>query len=279
MPLPFLPPNQPSFLEAAGQLFGSSPKQTGTGFSTGPIPSASGLGTRQLPNERAGVTQRNLIHWMIPEGPVIQMYINPQSIRYTFKKLINKTQTKGGYILQYWGEELGELTITGTTGTSGIEGINVLADLYRNEQVAFDPYALFLAAKADQDAQNANALDLFGAGSALGAGANVIGSLLGGATGAAPQPPSPTLASLAFTVEMYWSGEVYRGYFTGFNINESADQLGLFTYDLAFTVTQKRGLRQNFLGWHRSATSGPSDSGEFGPPHSFGQLITAGKVF
>jgi hypothetical protein len=274
----FPPPAQPQDpFDLAGQLFGSNP-QPANGFAADIVPSPGGLGTRQsqIPDNRAAYSRRNLMHWMVPEGPIIQMYINPQNVRYSYKKLISNQRTKGGYVLQYWGEELTILNISGTTGTSGIEGINVLYDLYRNEQVAFDPFALAVAAKAQQDAAAANSADLFGASSALSAGSNFVSSLFGAAQGVGPTAAiqTPTLASLAFTVELYWSGEVYRGYFTEFSVIENAEKLGLFDYEMGFTVTQKRGLRQNFLGWHRSAVSGPSNSNPvYGTPHSFGQLV------
>ncbi len=275
MPFPTQPQDP---FDLAGQLFGTNPLPA-NGFAVDSFSSAGGLGAtqqNQLPNNRPAYSKRNLIHWLVPEGPIIQMYINPQNIRYTYKKLINSQKTKGGYVLQYWGEELTTLAISGTTGTSGIEGINVLYDLYRNEQIAFDPFALAIAAKAQQDQAAANSSDLFGLDSALNSGSNFISSLIGASQTIGPSAmiQTPTLASLAFTVELYWSGEVYRGYFTDFSVTENAEKLGLFDYDMNFTVTQKRGFRQNFLGWHKSATSGPSNSNPIsGIPHSFGQLV------
>jgi hypothetical protein len=57
------------------------------------------------------------------------------------------------------------------------------------------------------------------------------------------------------------------------NVEESATKLGLFDYSMEFTVTQKRGLRLNFMPWHRSAVNGPSNSDPaFGPPYSFSTL-------
>ena len=74
------------------------------------------------------------------------MYVNPAAITYSHKKLISKDRTKGGYTLQYWGEELSSLNISGTTGAAGVEGINVLYEIYRAEQYAFDGTGLSLAA-------------------------------------------------------------------------------------------------------------------------------------
>jgi hypothetical protein len=71
--------------------------------------------------------------------------------------------------------------------------------------------------------------------------------------------PKPTLGYYATTVEMYWMGEVYRGFFTKFDVTESVDPLGIFNYNLTFMATQKRGLRRNYMPWHHAATQGPSD--------------------
>lgn len=261
--------------DIANQFLGGNDPAFSDGFAAVNIPSASGLGTRQgrLPNGRIGVFNRNLMHWLVPEGPIIQMYINPQQVKYNYLKNIENQRTKGGFVIQYWGEALTILDISGTTGTSGIEGINVLLDIYRNEQIAFDPFALLLASKQNQDTF---AGDVFGIGSALSSGENFLDALSGASQEAFPQTtnPGPTLASLAMQVELYWSGEVWRGYFNSFSVTESATNIGMFDYEMKFTVTQKRGLRRNFFAWHRSAVSGPSNSDpRVGVPHSFSNIV------
>jgi hypothetical protein len=263
--------------DIAGQFLGGNDPNYSDGFRASNVPSASGLGTRQgrLPNQRTAAFNRKLMHWLVPEGPIIQMYINPQQVRYNYSKNIENQRTKGGFVIQYWGEALTTLDISGTTGTSGIEGINVLLDIYRNEQLAFDPYALFLAAKQNQDTY---AGDVFGIGSALSSGENFLDALAGASQEAFPQTtkPAPTLASIASQVELYWSGEVWRGYFNSFSVTESAQNIGMFDYEISFTVTQKRGFRRNFFAWHRSAVSGPSNSDPVvGTPHSFSNLTGA----
>ena len=37
---------------------------------------------------------------------VVPVYINPQQINLRERKIINKQLTKGGYVIQYWGEEM-----------------------------------------------------------------------------------------------------------------------------------------------------------------------------
>lgn len=263
-----LPPRQPSDFNLSNDLLGSQ---------GGPLNNTPDLPTRQgqLPSNRPATSNRKLMHWLIPDGPMVQMYMNPQSVRYNFKKDISQQRTKGGFLLQYWGPGLTNLEIEGTTGTSGIEGINVLRDVYENEQLAFDPVALAFASKKDKELSAAN----FG-----GLDSNVFSDLTSGhfvqdifnaqKRIIFPTSSGPTLASLAFQVELYWSGEVYRGFFTGFVVTESVTKLGFFDYTMSFVATQRRGFRQNFLAWHRSPTAGPSHSDpNFGAPYSFSSLI------
>ncbi len=206
-------------------------------------PPITGEGSRyrSIQPNRQAVAVRNMMKFFVPDVGIIEMYVNPQSVTYNDSKVISETRTKGGYTLQYWGPDLTKISINGTTGSSGIEGINVLKDVYDAEQVAFDKYGLLYASEYNMDAQLSS-------------------------TG-------PSLASLAFTVELYWSGWIYRGYFKSFRVDEKADKLGLFDYDMQFVATQKRGLRLNFLPYHRSPVHGPSNSDpDFGVPYSYNGL-------
>jgi hypothetical protein len=246
------------------------------GFDASVPPSKSGFAVRQsrVPSGRDAVHVRNMVRWFVPETGIVEMYVNPQGITYQSKKHINEIRTKGGYIAQYWGEQLGTLAINGTTGSSGIEGINVLEDVYRAEQLAFDPYALALESKREEESST-----IFGdvnPNSILGLAADVtedigdmaVNILDSGSADATRQRPS--LASLAFSVEMYWSGWVFRGWFTDFSVEEKADNLGLFDYRINFTYTQRRGWRPNFMPWHRSPTDGPSNTDPiYGRPYSY----------
>jgi hypothetical protein len=237
-------------------------------------PASGGIGSRQsrVPSGRRALSRRQMLCWLVPEQPIIQMYINPEQLVFNYGKQINETRTKGGFSVQYWGENLTTINGSGTTGTSGIEGMNILLDIYRNEQLIFDPYALFMQAEKDRlTAINTNIdiIDIFDDD------AKGLGDILQGKAEASPTKTAarPSLASLATGVEMYWMGEVYRGFFKTFVITESAQALGLFSYSFNFTVTQKRGIRNNFLAWHKSPNHGPSDSSQDGPPHSFSSLI------
>lgn len=217
--------------------------------------------TNVRPTRENAVIKRNIIHWFIPEIGVVEMYVNPNSIGYSQTKLISKDKTKNGFALQYFGEDLLTLNISGTTGSSGIEGINVLNEVYRAEQLAFDPMAIQLYA-ASNDISNQIG-SLFGNGIA-GAIGSAVGSAIfggGGNTGLAGGINNnvPTLASVAFGIEMYYMGMVYRGYFTSMSFNERADNF-LWDYSMNFIVIQKRGYRGNYFNFHRPANQGPSNN-------------------
>lgn len=204
-------------------------------FSTGPnVRHAQGISNRD----------KQVMTWRLPDGTGVQMYINPENFQIAESKQINATRTKGGYVVQYWGDNLTQLTLSGTTGSSGIKGINVLRDIYRSENRAFELVAASqnqqLALRAGQSGEG---LDLAGAGNALRDLAQELRErnfIL-----------RPSLASLALNVMLFYQGVQYRGYFTNFQITESISKLGLFDYNLTFMVTETRGRRENFMAWHR----------------------------
>ena len=65
------------------------------------------------------------------------LYLNPQSINATYRKIQNRQQTKGGFVIQYWGEDLVTLAINGITGAAGMSEINKLLSIYRHDQIHY----------------------------------------------------------------------------------------------------------------------------------------------
>ena len=219
---------------------------------------------KSIPDSSVEYGKRKMLKWLVPERGVIEMYINPQSIRIHQQKIIKPERSKGGFIIQYWGEELINITIAGHTGSSGIAGINVLNDIYRGEQVAFDVIALEALSKSQSEDESFLTAALPGLGDILDLGKNLGNNVQGSSL----TIPKPTLGYYASSIEMYWMGEIYRGFFESFDITESATMLGIFEYNLTFKATQKRGMRRNYLAWQHPATSGPSDHNTV--PMSFG---------
>jgi hypothetical protein len=235
----------------------------------------NGLPSSKVPTYKDSQLKRNIITWFIPEFGIVRMYVNPDSIQYNFDKIIQKERTKGGFTLQYWGEELPKLTLSGTTGSSGIEGINVLYEIYRAEQYAMDTVGLSLAAASANQSNNvvSNLTGLAGAGSSTSNLLNSLQSVIGLDSDSSLMTSNiNSLAQLAFTVEMYYNGWVFRGYFQNMTINERADNF-LITYNITFNVTQRRGYRTNYFPWAKSAVQGPS---QYTSPPSFSGNVISG---
>ena len=212
----------------------------------------------------------------------VQMYINPQNIAINDKKLINTQMTKGGYAVQYWGEELTTMTISGTTGSGGVEAINILRSVYRHEQIQFKQILSNRMKEAAEEANQASlnalkdmnqpdysasvggvlagAADLFTGGMYTNL-VNGVQTLTDVMTGDFTLPDrkeydnfstAPSLVSLATAITIHYGGEIFRGFFNTMSVTESAEKPGLFDYNMQFTVLKRTGERQNFMPWHRN---------------------------
>jgi len=206
----------------------------------------------------------------------LQIYINPQSIDIKESKLVSHTLAKGGYIVQYWGEELPVMSVEGTTGSGGIEAINILRDIYRSEQLTMRRVLLSRANRFGDDTNTAiensssattaagllEAIDTFAGGAATdivegtrSAIEEVTDAFLGISDDSSKIGLVPSLGAFAISVDIFFQGVKYRGFFKDFSARESADSPGLFNYSFTFMITRIMGKRQNFMPWHRSPTT------------------------
>jgi hypothetical protein len=207
----------------------------------------------------------------------VPMYINPQSVDIKESKLIQHTLTKGGYMVQYWGEELPTMTVSGTTGSGGIEAINILRDIYRHEQLIMRKILKERAEKFGantiqtfEDSSSATAAaglleavdQLFqgGVSDIIDGTQSFLDSVVDAFNGVSSSAESdkfaivPTLASFAVSIDIFFQGVKYRGFFKSFSSREVAESPGIFNYDFVFMITRKTGRRNNFMPWHRSPT-------------------------
>jgi hypothetical protein len=222
------------------------------------------------PQTPKGRKSRQLIRWRVPGLGFVDMYINPQQMDIAEKKVIQKQRTKGGYIIQYWGEELTTVRIQGNTGASGIEGINILRKVYRAEQDSFQQVAQMLADRANAFSVGGNIASLITQSTAQSSGSaagRLSGGLITGLLGGNTTPATlPTLGSLAVSVEMYFQGWVFKGFFESFDVQESVSNgVGVYNYTLMFTVLDRRGERSNYMPWHRT----PAVFDDVGKPRGF----------
>jgi hypothetical protein len=205
---------------------------------------------------------------------VVPMYISPSTVSIRDAKRISDTMTKGGYIVQYWGEALTSINVGGTTGSGGIEAITILRDVYRNEhlQMKEDITARIRESQnkivsAWENEDDPSNISQFG---------GILNDLSGGISGNWIEGTksfinnvvdsfdqlvdentksiilAPTLASYAVSVDMYHQGEKFRGYFKGFSVTERGQSPGLFDYSFDFIVLKRSGKRVNFMPWHRN---------------------------
>ena len=199
-----------------------------------------------LPNTRlgAGVTNRDkqIMTWMLPNGSTVQMYINPESFVVAESKQIQQIRTKGGFVVQYWGDNLTRLTLTGTTGSSGVKGINILRDIYRSENRIFEVVAASQTNSLINEFQSSvsNANSASGLVSYMSQQLRNRNFIL-----------RPSLASLALGITLFYQGIQYRGFFTSMTTTEDVNRLGLFQYSIEFMATDIIGRRNNFMAWHR----------------------------
>lgn len=170
---------------------------------------------------------RTLIVWEIPtvgSPAFIEMYVNPESLSIKDSKILNPQRTKGGYILQYYGEELTEISLNGNTGSGGIEALNVLRDIYRSEQISVQ---------------------------------EIISS-----NGSASKRRQ-SLAQLASSVVMWYQGQGYRGFFTNFGMDEAVSGLIKYNMVFK-AVETIGAPRKNSMPWQRkpwSTLDNPSTDG------------------
>lgn len=207
---------------------------------------------------------------------LIPCYISPQELSVDESKIINETFTKGGFYIEYWGENLPVIRARGTSGSGGIEVIEILRAVYRNEQIQMERLLLERAREASDKSQEdinsasvgrgvLSALDsLFengvseiinGFDSTIEQITNIFDDSVEERTN--PTTLIPSTGTFAVSVDLFMQGYKYRGYFTDFNVSESAEQPGLFDYSFTFKVLRRSGKRSNFMPWHRN----PYDAG------------------
>lgn len=228
------------------------------------------------------MTKRNVMQFIVPVNldslssfnigarAVIPFYINPENVQIQDTKLIQKTLTKGGFSIQYWGEDLSTLSASGMTGSGGIEAAYLLRDVYRHEQLQMNKIILerLMEAQAAEVAAAASAdvsPDTFystvdaltsGALSQVVDGVESIIEAVGNSY--STEEPiqqvylTPTAAAFATSIDLYFSGERFRGYFENFSITENAQTPGIINYQFSFVITRRWGTRKNFMPWHRN---------------------------
>lgn len=222
---------------------------------------------------KAGQTRihrrRRRILWEVPnKGYFVEMYLNPQNIDIKSQKIITQIRTKGGYMIQHWGEELDEITFQGHTGANGIEGIDVLRDVYRaenkkNESIYKTVQDIFRT-KDRQEFQTVGEITN-AIGHVLGSENQTFGGLVKGQDLIGSGKVNleaflkgreyvKSLAQRAAGVTCHYQGISYKGYFRSFSVNETTQRQGIFSYTMIFRVTETIGKRSSWMPWSKIHT-------------------------
>lgn len=169
-----------------------------------------GLGTRPVVFDILAPDRETSL---LPHNLKMVLHVNPTSMALSYSKLIERIQTKGGYVEQHWGDAPTTISfnmVTGGfmrlyTGLSGITGGGLDVGGNRRETIAYDKYLDMLA--------------LF----------HCNGSVY------------DSTGQIAFQgiIKVTFDGGIYLGWFSSFNVNEAAEKPYQFDLTADFTVAHE----------------------------------------
>lgn len=162
---------------------------------------------------------------ILPDSLKLVLHVNPTSMKIAYERVVERTQTKSGYVEQHWGD--GTQTINFDMATGGFMRLYAglanntsptLTQGTRRESLAYDSYLDMLALFHN----NGSVYDISGR------------------------------IALQGQIKVTFDGGVYFGWFTTFNVTESADKPYQFTLSAAFEVSSE------VQAWRTSSESSAS---------------------
>jgi len=140
--------------------------------------------------------------------PTLVMDINPKELSISYKKIINRTRTYGGFIEEHWGDDIDALTGSGKTAMffSG-DGLTVEN---RRQSEALNTFLDLLGIYQNNGAQTDNNNRIVKVG----------------------------------RVRMDFDNKLYDGFFESFTFNELAEEPFVLSYDFSFKILRSYGEYQ-----------------------------------
>ena len=151
---------------------------------------------------------------LLPDSLKMVLHVNPSTMQFQYTRVVERIQTKGGFVEQHWGEAPANVTFemaTGGfmrlyTGLSNITGPSSAggydAGGTRRDSIAYDKYLDFLALYHNN-------------GSVYDAEGRIV---------------------FAGCIRMLFDGHTFDGYFSNLNVTEAADKPYQFAISTGFTV-------------------------------------------
>jgi hypothetical protein len=203
-----------------------------------PQDASTGLGKRPVVFDILGPDRQTSL---LPEYLKMVLHVNPSTLSFSYSKVIERTQTQGGFVEFHWGVSPGEVSINAATGgfirlNSGLSNVTgptpsnsairpttmQARDLggTRRDSIAYDKYLDLLA--------------LFKNNGAI----------------------YDSNGNIAFQgqIVMAFDGSVWYGWFTSFSVEESAEKPYQFDLTANFIIDREKHTL-------RSMTIPPSDTG------------------
>ena len=184
---------------------------------------------------------------VLPEGLKMVLHVNPSTMGIAYNKIIERTQTKGGYVEAHWGDGAPKISFAMATGGfmrlfSGLSNItggpgSFDAGGNRRETIAYDKYLDMLALFHN----NGSVYDLNG---------KVV---------------------FQGILKITFDGGIYLGWFEGFTVNEAAEKPYQFALTAEFTVAQEV-QRFRSMPW---ANTFEDSGGGFGPSNDVATTVDA----
>jgi hypothetical protein len=150
---------------------------------------------------------------ILPDTLKLVLHVNPASMSLSYSKVIERIQTKGGYVEQHWGDAPTTISLSMVTGGfmrlfSGLSNItgggqDMLGT--RRETIAYDKY-----------------LDMLALFKNNGAVYDTTGKIV-----------------FQGILKMTFDGGVYLGWFSSFSVNEAAEKPYMFDLSAEFTVSKE----------------------------------------
>lgn len=163
---------------------------------------------------------------LLPDDLKMVLHVNPSSMSISHTRLVERIQTRGGFVEQHWGDAASEITFEQATGgfMRLYVGLTALTNpAYggtRRETIAYDKFLDMLALYQSN-------------GSIYDTNGNIV---------------------LQGILKLTFDGGIYRGWFSSFSVSEAADKPYQFAISATFAV------QKEVVAWRSTLSSSDSSS-------------------